>query len=120
MLLKALACDFDGTLASEDKIGQAAREALEGARRAGLRLILVTGRTFFELTRVCDCLELFDAVVAANGAVLYHPGSAMLSEDGPAPPDALLREHLRPDHCLVCAGITDDLVCETCRTRVRA
>lgn len=92
MLLKALAFDFDGTLASEDKIGRGAREALERARRAGLRLILVTGRTFFELTRVCDCLELFDAVVAENGAVLYYPGSAMLSEDGPAPPDGLLRE----------------------------
>ena len=92
MLLKALACDFDGTLASEDKIGGTAREALERARRAGLRLILVTGRTFFELTRVCDCLEVFDAVVAENGAVLYYPGSAMLSDEGPAPPEGLLRE----------------------------
>ena len=92
MLLKALACDYDGTLALEDKIGGAVRDALERARRAGLRLILVTGRTFFELTRVCDCLEVFDAVVAENGAVLYYPGSAMLSDEGPAPPERLVRE----------------------------
>ena len=68
MFFKALACDFDGTLASEDRVGPAVREALVAARRAGLRLVLVTGRTFFELTRVCDCLELFDGVVAELSA----------------------------------------------------
>ncbi|HTK93884.1 MAG TPA: HAD hydrolase family protein [Verrucomicrobiae bacterium] len=61
---KALASDFDGTLASEDRVDSDVKGALEQARRLGVRLILVTGRTFFELTRVCDCLELFDAVVA--------------------------------------------------------
>lgn len=88
----ALACDFDGTLASEDRIGPAARAALEAARGAGLRLILVTGRTLFELARVCDCLELFDAVVAENGGVLYLPGAAMLADQGPPPPARLLAE----------------------------
>jgi hydroxymethylpyrimidine pyrophosphatase-like HAD family hydrolase len=83
VLFKALACDFDGTLAVEDRIGPSVREALERARMAGFRLLLVTGRTFFELTRVCDCLELFDAVVAENGAVLYYPGSAMIRDQGP-------------------------------------
>jgi hypothetical protein len=35
-----------------------------------VRLILVTGRTVFELSRVCDCLELFEA-----GDMLgYHAG----------------------------------------------
>jgi hydroxymethylpyrimidine pyrophosphatase-like HAD family hydrolase len=92
MRFKALACDFDGTLASEDRIGTAAREALGKARAAGLRLILVTGRTFFELTRVCDCLDLFDAVVAENGAVLYFPGDAMIRDQGPPPAGRLLAE----------------------------
>jgi len=92
VFFKALACDYDGTLASEDRIGPAVREALERARKAGLRLILVTGRTFFELTRVCDCLELFDAVVAENGAVLYYPGSAMIRDQGPPVPGRLLAE----------------------------
>jgi hypothetical protein len=92
MLFKALACDFDGTLASEDRIGEEARTALGQARAAGLRLVLVTGRTFFELTRVCDCLELFEAIVAENGAVLYYPGEAMIRDQGPPPPRRLLAE----------------------------
>ena len=92
MLFKALACDYDGTLASEDRIPPSVREALERARKAGLRLLLVTGRTFFELTRVCDCLELFDVVVAENGAVLYYPSSAMIRDQGPPVPGRLLAE----------------------------
>lgn len=92
MFFKALACDYDGTLAFEDRIPPAVHEALERACTAGLRLILVTGRTFFELTRVCDCLELFDAVVAENGAVLYYPGSAMIRDQGPPVPGRLLAE----------------------------
>ena len=92
MFFKALACDFDGTLASEDRVGPAVREALAAARQAGLRLVLVTGRTFFELTRVCDCLDLFDAVVAENGAVIYYPSSAMIRDQGPPPPVRLLAE----------------------------
>lgn len=92
MFFKALAFDFDGTLASDDRIGPGVREALERARQAGLRLVLVTGRTFFELSRVCDCLDLFEAVVAENGAVLYYPGSAMIRDQGPPPPTRLLAE----------------------------
>jgi hydroxymethylpyrimidine pyrophosphatase-like HAD family hydrolase len=92
MFPQALACDFDGTIASDDRIRPAAHAALERARRAGLRLVLVSGRTFFELTRVCDCLELFDVVVAENGGVLYYPGPAVLSDQGPPPPARLLAE----------------------------
>ncbi|MGH7401142.1 MAG: HAD hydrolase family protein [Candidatus Rokuibacteriota bacterium] len=92
MVFKALACDFDGTLAFEDRVPPSVRDALDQARKAGLRLILVTGRTFFELTRVCDCLETFDAVVAENGAVVYYPGSAMIRDQGPPVPGRLLAE----------------------------
>src|SRR3990172_6493901 len=92
MLFKALACDYDGTLASEDRIGQAALSALEQARQAGLRLILVTGRTFFELTRVCEWLDLFDAVVAENGGVIYFPGTGVIRDQAPPPPSRLLAE----------------------------
>ena len=92
MKFKVLACDFDGTLASEGQIEPSALEAIEKARQAGLRVILVTGRTFFELTRVCERLDLFDAVVAENGAVLYFPRNAMIRDQGPAPPTRLLNE----------------------------
>lgn len=92
MIWRALACDYDGTLASEDRIAAGTLHALAAARRAGVRLILVTGRTFFELMRVCERIDLFDAVVAENGGVLYFPAKAMIRELGPAPPPRLLAE----------------------------
>ena len=83
MRFLALACDYDGTLASHDRIGPEALAALARAREAGLRLVLVSGRTFFDLTRVCGRLDLFDAVVAENGAVLYWPRSRALRDQAP-------------------------------------
>jgi len=92
VIWKALACDYDGTLASEDRIGAEALAALREARAAGLRLILVTGRTFFELLRVCEPVDLFDAVVAENGGVLYFPTIGVLRDHAPPPPSRLLAE----------------------------
>jgi len=89
---KVLACDYDGTLASEDRIGAEALAALGQARMAGMRLVLVTGRTFFELLRVCEPLDLFDAVVAENGGVLYFPATGIIREQGPLPSPLLLAE----------------------------
>ncbi len=95
MLVKLLACDYDGTLASEDRIAPAVLAALERARAAGVALVLVSGRTFFDLTRVCDRLELFDVVVAENGAVLYVPAAGVLRDQAPPPPPRLLAELAR-------------------------
>jgi hydroxymethylpyrimidine pyrophosphatase-like HAD family hydrolase len=91
-MFRALACDYDGTIASGDRIVPAALDALARAREAGLRLILVTGRTFFELTRVCEHLDLFEAVVAENGAVLYQPAVDTIADLAPPPPPRLLAE----------------------------
>jgi hypothetical protein len=88
----ALACDYDGTLAFGDRIGPETLAALERARQAGLRLILVTGRTFFDLTRVCERLDLFDGVVAENGAVLYFPPAGVLRDQAPPPPSRVVAE----------------------------
>lgn len=92
MTFKALACDYDGTLASHDRIGEEALAALARARAAGLRLILVTGRTFFELIRVCEPLDLFDTVVAENGGVLYFPTTGVMRDQAPPPPPRFLAE----------------------------
>jgi hypothetical protein len=90
--VKALACDYDGTLATRDRIAPETLAALALAREAGLRLVLVTGRTFFELTRVCERLDLFDAVVAENGAVVYVPAEGAIRDLAPPPPPRLLAE----------------------------
>ena len=90
MRFQALALDYDGTLASHDRLADPTVAALERARRAGLQLVLVTGRTFFELARVCSRLDLFDVVVAENGAVLHDPVDDTIRDEGPPPPPRLI------------------------------
>ena len=46
---RALAVDYDGTLTMDDVPNERAMSALREARRAGLRVILVTGRIMSEL-----------------------------------------------------------------------
>jgi hydroxymethylpyrimidine pyrophosphatase-like HAD family hydrolase len=91
-LFPAIAADYDGTLAVQDRIPPAGIDALTRARSAGIKLILASGRTLFELTRVCERLDLFDAVVAENGGVLYFPRDQAMREEGPAPSPRLLEE----------------------------
>lgn len=90
MRFQALALDYDGTLASHDRLADPTVAALERARQAGLQLVLVTGRTFFELARVCRRLDLFDVVVAENGAVLHDPVDDTIRDEGPPPPPRLI------------------------------
>ena len=73
MRYHALACDYDGTLAHHGVVSQETLAALARLRESGRRVILVTGRQLPDLQRVFDRLELFDRVVAENGAVLYRP-----------------------------------------------
>ncbi|MCS7272161.1 MAG: Cof-type HAD-IIB family hydrolase, partial [Gemmataceae bacterium] len=84
---QALASDYDGTLAHEGMVAPETWAALEAARRAGLRLFLVTGRILPELLQVCDRLELFEHVVVENGAMLYNPrtGQQQVLAEPPPP-----------------------------------
>jgi hydroxymethylpyrimidine pyrophosphatase-like HAD family hydrolase len=49
--------------------------ALLRARESGRRVILITGRELENLRQIFPGLDLFDAVVAENGAVLYQPST---------------------------------------------
>lgn len=69
----ALASDYDGTLASDGRVDDSTIEALERIRATGRKLILVSGRILDDLKRVFSRVDLFDVVVAENGAVLYRP-----------------------------------------------
>lgn len=71
----ALATDYDGTLAANDNVSEAAVQALERLKVSGRRAILVTGRRLDDLLTVCSCVNLFDLIVAENGAIIYHPRS---------------------------------------------
>jgi len=103
-----LACDFDGTLASDGKVREETLAALQRLRDSGRKLILVTGRELENLLEIFPAIELFDRVVAENGGVLYRPASREHKTLGEAPPAefaAALRARgvspLSVGHCIV-------------------
>ncbi|HEY3826134.1 MAG TPA: HAD family hydrolase [Bryobacteraceae bacterium] len=71
----ALATDYDGTLAHEGLVSADTVKALECLRQSGRKLLLVTGRELPDLESIFPRLDLFDRVVAENGALLFNPQS---------------------------------------------
>lgn len=88
---KALATDYDDTIAHDGRVDAATLAALQRARAGGLRLLLVTGRELTQVFNSFDQVEVFDRVVAENGAVLFEPASTAVRTLAAAPPPALLR-----------------------------
>lgn len=87
---KALATDYDGTVAHDGVVDEPTLDALDRLKRSGRRLIMVTGRELPDLERVCPRLDLFDRVVAENGALLYTPATKEARPLGPPPPEAFV------------------------------
>ena len=88
----ALCTDYDGTLAAHGRVDILTLAALEEWRASGRKLVLVTGREIADLQAVFDRLDLFDLVVAENGALQYWPASReerMLAE---APSERFVQE----------------------------
>lgn len=73
MRFRVLACDYDGTVASQGVMRVETVDALRRLRDSGRRLVLVTGRILDELVEICPDLEIFDRLVLENGALLYDP-----------------------------------------------
>lgn len=73
MHYRALATDYDGTIAEDGAVRDEVVDALRRLRRTGRKLVLVTGRELDELMRVFPRVDIFDKVVAENGALLYSP-----------------------------------------------
>lgn len=69
----ALASDYDGTLASDGRVNEETIAALERLQASGRKLILVTGRELDDLLSVFPQVDLFDRIVAENGAMLFRP-----------------------------------------------
>jgi HAD superfamily hydrolase (TIGR01484 family) len=70
---RALATDYDGTLAHDGHVDEPIRAALERLLASGRLLLLVTGRELGELLAIFPQIDLFSAAVVENGAMLYHP-----------------------------------------------
>src|SRR5215813_4465231 len=87
MRYMAVATDYDGTLARDGQVAPATLAALEALKASGRKTILTTGRHLDDLRRVFPKIDLFDRIVAENGAVLYDPASreeTLLAEEPPA------------------------------------
>ena len=124
MYFLALATDYDGTLASSGVVQQSTIAALEKLRASGRKLLLVTGRQIEDLLRVFPHAELFEWIVAENGALLYCPRTRdwrLLTEPVPAELEADLRRRgvdtvdsgraivstWRPHECTVLEALRD-------------
>ena len=60
-------------------------------RDSGRKLILVTGRELDDLLRVFPRADLFDCIVAENGALLYWPASREEKLLGERPPEEFIK-----------------------------
>ena len=103
-----LACDFDGTLATDGTVRDETFAALQRLRESGRKLILVTGREIDDLLKVFPRIDIFDRVVAENGALLYRPANREHKTLGEAPSaefvQALRAAGISPlsvGHCIV-------------------
>jgi len=85
-----LCTDYDGTLATDGRVGARTAEALRRLTASGRHLVLVTGRELPDLQRVCSCLELFEYVVAENGALLYQPAAQLEMPLAERPPETFV------------------------------
>jgi hydroxymethylpyrimidine pyrophosphatase-like HAD family hydrolase len=90
MRYRALATDYDGTLAKDGHVDEPTVRALERLCDAGYSLIMVTGRELDELGAVFPRLGMFEMIVAENGAVLYRPSSRELKSLAEPPPRSLI------------------------------
>ena len=88
----ALATDYDGTLASGGLVATPVVDALKRLKQSGRKLLLVTGREMDEIVEIFPALDLFDRVVAENGAVLYRPEDRSERYLAARPPEKFLDE----------------------------
>lgn len=75
MRYPCLAFDYDGTLAIEGRLSEELLQMLGQVKASGRSLVLVTGRILKDLYRVFPEVDIFDYIVAENGAVLYSPST---------------------------------------------
>ena len=92
MKWRALATDFDGTIATDGVVDEPTRLALLRLRAANVRTFLVTGRELSDFNTMEAFLPIFDMIIAENGAVLHDPGSGETRPLGAPPSEAFIAE----------------------------
>lgn len=89
-----LASDYDGTLAHDGHVPPEAIAAVQRLTDTGRKFVLVTGRELPELLTIFPEIDICDAVVAENGAVLYWPAEKREQILGEPIPAAMLNDFL--------------------------
>jgi HAD superfamily hydrolase (TIGR01484 family) len=92
MRFLALATDYDGTIAHNGIVSDSTLDAMRRLLESGRKLLLVTGRELPELMTIFPHLDLFEWVVAENGALLYRPSDKTEKVLGKLPPSDFFRE----------------------------
>ncbi len=95
MRFHVLAADYDGTLAHHGRIDDATWAAIRKLRESGRKLVMVTGRELDELLGILPHPDVFDRIVAENGAVVYDPATKETTLVCSPPPPELVAELLR-------------------------
>jgi len=90
MFFVALATDYDGTIATDGQTPADVIAALSRLKASGRRLILVTGRELPDLKIAFPEHEIFDRIVAENGALLYEPATQRQRALADAPSEAFV------------------------------
>jgi len=83
---KMLATDYDGTIATRGRIPDNVEKDLLEVKQAGLLIAIVTGRGFDDLLRVCPQINIFDLIIAENGAIIYFPSQDKIEPLANKPP----------------------------------
>src|SRR5437762_6989751 len=104
MRYHALACDYDGTIARDGEVSEDTILALQEVRKSGRKLILVTGRELDDLIKVFPRIDLFDRVVAENGALLYRPATREERPLAQRPPDEFWQQLIKRGAVRVSVG----------------
>lgn len=94
MKFLCLATDYDGTLAQHGDVEESTVNALKAFKETGRKLVLVTGRELPDLRKVCHFTDMFDRIVAENGALLHNPADESSKVLAPQPPEEFV-ERLR-------------------------
>jgi len=82
--IRLVASDLDGTLLRPDgTVSERTRDAVAAARRAGLTLVLVTGRPPRNLAPIAARIGVGGIAICANGAVIWDLDAATMVDTSP-------------------------------------
>ncbi|HVO75373.1 MAG TPA: HAD-IIB family hydrolase [Ignavibacteriaceae bacterium] len=90
-----LACDYDGTLAKDGIVSERTYNSLKLLHDSGIKLLLVTGREIEDLKKVFNHFEIFEKIIAENGALIFDPHSKEVKLIGQPPPEVFIEASKR-------------------------